>query len=119
MTPIPLDEIYRIAREALSNAFRHAEAQTVEAEVTYGDKSFVLRIRDDGRGIDPSIRDAGTLAGHWGIKGMRERAIAFGASLEVWSQLAAGTEVALTVPAPIAYGRSHALARFKLFRRET
>jgi signal transduction histidine kinase len=48
--PITRDEIYRIAREALRNAFDHAEARHIETEITYGERAFRLRIRDDGRG---------------------------------------------------------------------
>jgi glucose-6-phosphate-specific signal transduction histidine kinase len=47
----------RIAREALGNAFHHAHAQNVEAEITYGGRQFVLRVRDNGCGIETSIRD--------------------------------------------------------------
>ncbi len=47
--PILRDEIYRIAREALRNAYRHAQASRIEAEITYSDRLFRLRIRDDGR----------------------------------------------------------------------
>src|SRR5208283_4926327 len=53
--PILRDEIYRIAREAVRNAFRHAQARRIEAEITYSDKLLRLRIRDDGRGLDPGI----------------------------------------------------------------
>jgi anti-sigma regulatory factor (Ser/Thr protein kinase) len=52
------DEIYRIAREALRKAFRHAKAQKIEAEITYGDSEFLLHLRDDGNGIDPFARGA-------------------------------------------------------------
>jgi len=44
-------------------------------------------------------------AGHWGVQGMRERAEALGGHLEVWSEHGLGTEVELTIPAGIAYGR--------------
>jgi signal transduction histidine kinase/ligand-binding sensor domain-containing protein len=100
------DEIYRIAREALRNAFRHAEAQKIEAEITYGVSEFLLRVRDDGSGIDPALGNQGARAGHWGLPGMRERAMSFGGRLEVWSEHGAGTEIQLTIPASMAYGRS-------------
>ena len=48
--PILRDEIYKIAREAIRNAFRHAHARRIEAELTYSDKTLRLCIRDDGRG---------------------------------------------------------------------
>jgi signal transduction histidine kinase/ligand-binding sensor domain-containing protein len=106
--PVLRDEIYRIAREALRNAFRHAKAQKIEAEITYGASEFLLRVRDDGTGIDQETSNRGGRAGHWGLLGMRERAKSFGGRLEVWSEHGAGTEIALTVPASIAYGRSEA-----------
>jgi signal transduction histidine kinase len=111
LNPMVRDDIYRIAREALRNAFRHAKAQKIEAEITYGDSEFLLHVRDDGNGIDPHVINQGA-RGHWGMPGMRERAKSFGGKLEVWSEVGAGTEVKLTVPAAIAYGKSEARRRF-------
>ena len=113
LNPMLRDEIYQIAREALRNAFRHAKAQKIEAEITYGDSQFLLHVRDDGSGIDPHVTNEGARAGHWGVPGMRERAKSFGGKLEVWSKVGAGTEVELTVPAAIAYGKSAARRRFR------
>src|SRR5690606_17362217 len=48
LNPIVRDDIYRVAREALRNAFRHAHASHIEAEVTYGQRDLRVRIRDDG-----------------------------------------------------------------------
>jgi signal transduction histidine kinase len=87
----------------LRNAFRHAEASRIEAEVRYDASEFRLRIRDDGRGIDPQILAEGRRPGHWGLPGIRERAQRMGAKLDFWSAVGAGTEVQLTVPAAIAY----------------
>ena len=101
--PILRDDIYRIAREALRNAFRHAQADKIEAEITYGARLLRLRIRDDGKGIDPKLLDTGR-DGHWGLPGMRERAEEIGAQLDMWSELGAGTEVELSIPGSIAYG---------------
>jgi len=118
LNPMVRDEIYRIAREALRNAFRHAKAKKIEAEITYGDSEFLLHVRDDGNGIDPHVTNQGARAGHWGVPGMRERAKSFGGKLEVWSEVGAGTEVKLTVPAAIAYGKSEARRRFWLWRKK-
>jgi len=118
LNPMLRDEIYRIAREALRNAFRHAKAQKIEAEVTYGDSEFLLHVRDDGKGIDPHVASQGARAGHWGVPGMRERAKSFGGKLEVWSEVGAGTEVKLTVPAAIAYGKSEGRRKFWLWRKK-
>jgi signal transduction histidine kinase/ligand-binding sensor domain-containing protein len=108
LNPVLRDEIYGIAREALRNAFRHAKAQKIEAEVTYGDSEFLLQVRDDGIGISPEVTDQGARAGHWGLPGMRERAKSFGGKLEVWSEHGAGTEIELKVPAVVIYGKSNA-----------
>jgi len=115
--PILRDDVYRIAREALRNAFRHAKATKIEAEIMYGERLLRLRIRDDGKGIDPQLLDAGR-DGHWGLPGMRERAQQMGARLDMWSEVGAGTEVELNIPGPIAYGQSARGARFPLFRRK-
>ena len=101
--PILRDDIYRIAREALRNAFLHAQASKIEADITYSERLLRLRIRDDGKGIDPKLLDAGR-DGHWGLPGMRERAEQIGARLDIWSEVGAGTEVELRVPGPVAYG---------------
>jgi signal transduction histidine kinase len=100
--PTLRDDIYRIAREALRNAFVHAQAGKIEADITYGARLLRLRIRDDGAGMDPRLLDAGR-NGHWGLRGMRERAEQIGARLEIWSETGAGTEVDLRVPGSIAY----------------
>jgi ligand-binding sensor domain-containing protein len=112
LDPILRDEVYRFAREALRNAYSHAHAHNIEAEITYADLRFVLRIRDDGAGIDPKVLVLGSREGHWGLPGMRERAKKFGGKMEVWSEGGAGTEVELTIPALIAYGGPSAPGRF-------
>jgi signal transduction histidine kinase len=99
-------EIFRIAREALRNAFSHSQARRVETEVAYSSNLFRLRIRDDGKGMAPDLRNRGERIGHWGLGGMRERAERLGGELEVWSEPGAGTEVDLRVPASIAYQSS-------------
>ena len=115
--PIVRDELYRIAREALRNAFAHAGAKHIEAEVTYGDRNLRLRIRDDGEGIPAKILNAGK-SGHFGLAGMRERAKQIGSTFTIWSGIGAGTEIDLTVPASIAYDKSPATPRFRLFRKK-
>jgi signal transduction histidine kinase/ligand-binding sensor domain-containing protein len=106
LDPVLRDEIYRIGREALRNAFQHAHARNIEAEVTYGEEQFSLRVRDDGDGIDPGVFQEGKRAGHWGLPGMRERADGFGGQLHIWTESRAGTEIEVTVPAATAYGDS-------------
>lgn len=109
-TPVVLepaihDEVYRIAREAIRNAFRHAQCGRIEAEVMFAKAHFSIRIRDDGVGIDEKILAKGRREGHWGLPGMRERAVSFGARLEIWSAPGNGTEVELRVPGKIAHRR--------------
>jgi signal transduction histidine kinase len=100
--PIVRDEVYRIAGEAVRNAFKHAQAQQVEVEIHYGEGQLRLRVRDDGKGIDPKhLKDA--RPGHYGMRGMRERAKLMGGKLAVWSELDSGTEVELSIPASRAY----------------
>ena len=90
-----------IAREALQNAFRHAHAGLVGLEVHYGEQEFALRVRDDGHGM---ATDA-SRPGHWGLAGMRERAAAIGARLEIGPNPGGGTLVELRLEAACAYER--------------
>ena len=106
LRPIVRDEIYKIAAEALRNAYRHAEAGQVEAEIRYDDKEFRLRVRDDGKGIDPAVLASQGIQGHYGLRGMPERAELMGGKLAVWSEVGAGTEVELRLPAGAAYEAS-------------
>jgi len=100
--PLIRDEVYHIGRELLLNAFRHSRASCIEVELEYALRRFRLVVRDDGCGIDPQVLRAGR-EGHWGLPGMRERAEKIGARLRVWSRVADGTEVALSVANSIAF----------------
>ena len=113
--PIVRDEIYRIAREALRNAFRHARARHIEAEIIYDESLFRLRIRDDGEGIARAILEDGR-PGHYGLPGMRERAAEIGAKLDIWS--GAGSEIESNIPGSIAYRVASGWPRFRWFRRK-
>jgi len=101
--PILRDETYKIVAEALRNAFRHAQARRIEVEIRYDKEQFRLRVRDDGKGIDPAVLSRQGSEGHYGLPGMRERATIMGARLTAWSEVDAGTEVELHVPAATAY----------------
>src|SRR5580658_2217704 len=118
LSPILQDEVYRIGRELLRNAFRHSQASRIEAEIRYDKRKLRLRIRDDGKGVDQNIMAEGAKAGHWGLPGARERATRIGGRLDFWSEAGAGTEVELTVPASMAYAKSHAQRRFWFFRKK-
>ena len=88
-----LEEIYLIGREAIRNAIEHSGASAIEVEIAYG-AVFRLHVRDDGQGMEPDrVRE-----GHWGLQGMRERALRLGAELKIWSRPGLGTEVALSIP---------------------
>jgi signal transduction histidine kinase len=103
LNPLVRDEAYRIAGEALRNAFRHAQAKRITVQIRYDKRLFRLTVRDDGTGIDDdAIRQQPT--GHFGLHGMRERAEIVGGRLEVWSKRDTGTEVELSIPGAIAYG---------------
>jgi signal transduction histidine kinase len=115
--PILREEIYAIAREAVRNAFRHAEARNIEADIIYNGSSFQLRIRDDGKGMDPRMVAKGRV-GHYGVSGMRERAKRMGGSLDVWTGTEAGTEIELSIPGSIAYGASPGRSILGLFRKK-
>jgi len=113
------DEAYRIAVEALRNAFQHAQAHQIEVEIIYGERQLLLRVRDDGKGVDPDVLGHGR-AGHFGLPGMHERAKLIGGSLEVRSKAGSGTEVELAIPSSIAYTKSRPTRRwfFGRFRRK-
>jgi signal transduction histidine kinase len=112
--PIIREELYRIAREALRNAFSHAQAHHIEAEIIYAERVLRLRIRDDGKGVEPAMLEAGR-SGHYGLPGMRERARQIGAECTIWSGVGSGTEIELSIPSSIAY-RGSPRRRFQWFR---
>jgi len=97
--------VYRIGREALVNAFRHARAKKIEVELEYSPRHLRMRVCDDGCGVDANILHAGR-DGHWGLPGMRERAHRIGGQLALSSRAASGTEVELVLPAAIAFAPS-------------
>jgi signal transduction histidine kinase len=117
LDPTVRDEVQMLAREALTNAYRHANASKIEAEITYADHGLTVRIRDDGRGIDGAVLRHGR-PGHFGVLGMRERAKKIGARFGIWSKPGAGTEVEIRVPAAIAYRQSATRARRKPWWRK-
>jgi len=101
--PILRDEVYRIVGEAMRNAFRHAAAQRIEVEIRYDEQQLRLRVRDNGKGIAAELISDDGREGHFGLRGMRERAKLIGGKLTVWSELDSGTEVELSIPAARAY----------------
>lgn len=102
LRPVVGDDIYLIGREALANAFHHAEASEIEAQIEYAARELRLLVRDNGRGLSGSALHSDR-AGQHGVPGMRERAERIGGKLRILSRAAAGTEVELRVPGHIAY----------------
>jgi signal transduction histidine kinase len=91
------DDLFAIGREAIGNAFRHAEAGEIVVELDFGADALTLQVRDDGKGIPDDILDEGKRRGHYGLVGMRERAARIGATLEVTNGNERGAVVALTL----------------------
>lgn len=101
--PIVFEELFKIGKEALRNAFRHSGAHSIEAKLNYEPSELRIRIRDDGEGIESAILERGHRDGHFGLPGMKERAKKIGAHVDIWSRTAAGTEVELRMAARLAY----------------
>ncbi|WP_335973139.1 GAF domain-containing sensor histidine kinase [Streptomyces sp. CA2R106] len=96
--PAPQEEaLLRVAQEATHNALRHAHPRSVAVTLEgHGGGGATLRVRDDGRGFDPTaVRRAGR---HLGLVSMRDRADGVGGSLSVQSEPGRGTVVEMEVP---------------------
>ena len=104
MHPIVRDEVYRIGYEAIRNADIHSEASQLEIELAYS-RDLIMRVRDNGIGIDDSVAERGR-EGHFGLQGMRERAVRIGATLTLVSSASSGTEITLIVPGGIIFRKS-------------
>lgn len=95
------EELVRIGREALLNAFRHAGGTRVSLSITHHSQGVQLLVEDNGRGL-PAAAAVSTgsamLPGHWGLIGMRERALVIGARLSITSEPGLGTRVRLDLP---------------------
>jgi len=115
--PILRDEVYRVACEALRNAFQHSGAARIEVGIHYDNRQFWVCIRDNGKGIDPKVLDAGGREGHYGLQGMHERAKLAGGRLVVRSKVNFGTEAEITIPAARAYAKSRSPRRSTFLRR--
>ncbi len=90
------EEVLRILQEALSNVERHAGASSANVQLTYGEDKLVLIVDDSGHGF--SVADAERKMGHFGLRGIRERAASIGAQLHITSDDRDGTRVKLIVP---------------------
>jgi signal transduction histidine kinase len=99
------EDVYRISREAIINAYLHSNAKDIETQIEYRPSELRIAVRDNGCGIDP--KDLALVRNRrWGLQGMRERADRIGARLRVLSRIALGTEVELCVPGRVAFEHS-------------
>lgn len=112
MHPIVRDEVYRIGYEAIRNAYAHSGGNRLEVELRYG-PDFSVRIHDNGAGIDPPISIHGK-DNHFGLEGMRERAVRIRGKLTIVSSAEFGTEVMLVLPGSITY-TNHGQDRLRKF----
>jgi len=94
--PLVRDEVYRICREALANAFRHANAEYVTVEVRFLPDMLEVEIADDGDGMTKELLEQGR-PGHFGLRGMQAHAERIGATLLIESEVGQGTNVILRV----------------------
>ena len=119
MHPIVRDEVYRIGYEAILNACLHSKASRLSVELEYT-HDLTLRVTDDGVGIDAAYADQGK-AGHFGLQGMRERAVRIEGKLTLTNSESSGTAITLVVPGGIAFqkARSTPLSRVRGFLKRT
>jgi PAS domain S-box-containing protein len=96
LAPASAMQVFRIVQEALTNVARHAQARRVELELSASPGALVLRLADDGRGLDASPRRPGSI----GLFSMAERARDIGATLKIRPGSAGGTELLLLLPLP-------------------
>ncbi len=101
MHPIVRDEIYRIGYEAIRNACLHSHGTRLEVQLRYS-RDLSLRIHDNGIGINSNILANGK-EGHFGLPGMRERALRIGGKFRLSSSSDAGTRIELMVPGNIVF----------------
>jgi signal transduction histidine kinase/ligand-binding sensor domain-containing protein len=108
------DEIYRIGREAIANAFRHASAKHIHVRVAFEPDALGMEITDDGVGMDSETQLRGR-PGHFGLPSIRTRSKRIGAHLAIESAPGAGTAVRLSMRSP--WTRRAMLALRRLFGR--
>lgn len=101
MDPIVRDEIYRIGCEAIRNAYLHSAASELAISLIYA-LNFTLSVQDNGKGIDPNFAANGK-PGHFGLRGMQERAERIHGTLRVMSRANSGTEVEVVVPGKVIF----------------
>ena len=107
LAPAVETALYRVAQEALTNVTRHARARHAKVVVERSAGEIICRIRDDGRGFDPSAVVAPTAGRGLGLEGIRERVSTLGGRLEIASSPGAGTEMVVRVPVEVIDAHAH------------
>jgi ligand-binding sensor domain-containing protein/signal transduction histidine kinase len=119
LRPAVQEEFCGICRESLVNSVHHAEASRIDVEIIYERKFFKVRCRDNGKGIPNDVMQSVGRKGHWGLRGMNERAKSMGAQFQIWSTEGRGTEIEIRLRATAAYARRDTLERYlRRFRPE-
>ncbi len=98
LPPLVAHEVYRIANEAMLNAFQHARASQIEVELLFERKELTVVVRDNGCGLPAEVLRDGGMPGHWGLPGISERAERLGASVRWTSAPGQGSEMQLRLP---------------------
>ncbi len=104
MHPVVRDEVYRIGYEAIRNACAHSNAAHLEVRLEYA-HDFMMLVSDNGVGIAAEVIEQGK-EGHYGVRGMKERAQRIGAKLSIDSSRNSGTTITLVVPGRVAFRTS-------------
>ena len=96
LAPSLENDVFRVAQESLANVYRHSAASQVLVQLHYDPNVLRLNVRDNGRGFVPSVAEIPD--GHYGLRGIKERATSLGATLTIVSNPDEGTAVTLVVP---------------------
>ena len=96
LPPLAQNHLLRVAREAVNNAIKYSQASEIDVSLEQSDGGLRLEVTDGGTGFE--VAKADMLLGHFGIRGMRERAKKCGGLLEIQSEPDKGTRVAFTLP---------------------
>jgi len=105
MHPIARDEVYRIGYEAIRNACSHSGGTRLTIQLTFA-QDLSLRVNDNGTGMDIRIAEIGK-DGHFGLRGMHERAVRIGGKISISSSAESGTDISLVVPGKIIFRGMH------------
>ena len=96
------NDVLQIGRQAITNAFQHAQAARIHVLLSYSEQQLQIRVRDNGCGMSEETLNSHR-AGHYGMTGMQERAERLRGSISIASRMGEGTEVNLSVPGHFVY----------------